>query len=98
MPRHVVGEVFPHHAHEVVAGITHMVLGLVLVPLHAHVAVDGIETLRHGPGAVDVRLFGDDDLEVPTPVARFIGGTGAAHAAANDQDIAILEYGFESHQ
>jgi len=54
--------------------------------------------LRHGAGTVYVRLFGHDDLEVAPPVARLVGRTGAAHSAADDQDIAILEYGFESHQ
>ena len=98
MPRHVVGEVLAHHAHEVVARVPDMVLGLVFVPLHAHVAVDGVESLRHRAGSVYVRLFGHDNLEVASPVARLVGRTGAAHSAANDQDIAILEYGFVCHQ
>src|SRR2546428_1719111 len=79
-----------------------MVLGLVLAPLHAHVAVDGVETLGDGAAPLDVGLLDADDLQVATPVARFVGCPAPGHAAADDEDVRVDEYGFpaaeEAHQ
>src|SRR6266850_5667978 len=94
MPRDVVAQVLAHQAHEVVAGIADMVLGLVLAPLHAHVAVDRVETLGDGAAALDVRFLDADDLQVASPVARFVGRAAAGHAAADDEDVRVDEYGF----
>ena len=58
----VVAQIFAHETHEVVARVAHMVLGLVLVPLHAHVAVDRVQALSHRAAALDVRLLDDDNL------------------------------------
>jgi hypothetical protein len=62
MPGDVVAQVLPHEPHKVVSGVADMVLGLVLVPLHAHVAVDRIQALRDGAAALDIRLFNTDDF------------------------------------
>ena len=98
MARHVVSQIFANHAHQVVTGITHVILRLVLIPLHAHVAVDGIKALRDGATAIDVGFFGDHDFHIAAPVAGFIGGTGAAHTAADDQNVAVFKNCFETHQ
>jgi hypothetical protein len=58
----VVTQVLAHEAHQVVARIANVVLGLVLVPLHAHVAVDGIKTLGNGAAALDVGFLDAYDL------------------------------------
>ncbi len=89
----VVAEVLAHQTHEVVAGIADVVLGLVLVPLHAHVAVDGVEPLRDGAAALDVGLLDADDLEIATPVAGFVRGAAPGHAAADDENVGIDEDG-----
>src|SRR5438552_14138148 len=79
-----------------------MVLGLVLAPLHAHVAVDGVEALGDGAAPLDVRFLDADDLQVASPVARFVGGAATRHAAADDEDVGVDEYGFpaaeQTHQ
>ncbi len=62
MPGDVVAQILAHEAHEVVARIADMILGLVLVPLHAHVAIDGVEALGDGAAALDVRLLHAHDL------------------------------------
>ena len=98
MPRHVEGEVLAHHAHQVIAGVTHVVLGLVFVPAHAQVTVDRVKPLGHRATAIDVGLLGHYNLEVAPPVAGFVGGAGAAHAAADNQDVAVFVNGFEAHQ
>ena len=89
MPGDVVAEVLAHQTHEVVARVADVVLGLVLVPLHAHVAVDGIQALRDRAAALDVRLLDAHDLEIAAPVSRFVGGSAPTHAAADDKDVAI---------
>src|SRR2546427_2525915 len=94
MPGDVVAQVLAHQAHEVVARIADMVLGLVLAPLHAHVAVDGVETLGDGTAALDVRFFDADDLQVASPVPGFVGRPATGHPAADDEDVRIDEYGF----
>src|SRR5438445_13591344 len=71
-----------------------MVLGLVLAPLHAHVAVDGVETLGDGAAALDVRLLDADDLQVASPVPGFVGRPATGHPAADDEAVRIDEYGF----
>ena len=74
-----------------------MILGLVFIPLHAHVAVDRVKTLRHCTTAVDVGFFRDDDPHVAAPVPSLVGGTRAAHTAAHDQNVAFVKNGLEAH-
>ena len=85
----------------VVARVADVVLRLVLVPLHAHVAVDRVQALRNRAAALDVRLLDADDLEIASPVPGFVRGAAAGHAAADDEDIGIHEDRFppveESH-
>ena len=57
MARDVVAQIFAHQTHEVIARITDMVFGLVLAPLHAHIAIDRIETLGNRATALDIRLL-----------------------------------------
>ena len=90
----VVAQILPHQTHEVVPSVADMVLGLVLVPLHAHVAVDRIEALSDRAAALDVGLLDDDDLLVAPPVPGFIGRPTAAEAAADDQDVRLHEHRF----
>jgi hypothetical protein len=71
-----------------------MVLGLVLIPLHAHVAVDGIQALRDRAAALDIRLFDADNLQVASPVPGFVCRPAASHAAADDEDVRIDENRF----
>ena len=94
MPGDVVAEVLAHQTHQVGACVADMVLGLVLVPLHAHVAVDGIQALRDRAAALDVRLLDAHDLEIAAPVSRLVGGSAPTHAAADDKDVAIHVNGF----
>ena len=42
MPRDIVAQVLPHQTHQIIARVADVVFRLVLVPLHAHVAVDRI--------------------------------------------------------
>ena len=98
MARHVVSEVFTHHPHQIVTRIAYVILGLVFVPLHAHVAVDGVKPLRDGTTAVDVGFFRHHDLHVAAPVSGFVGSTRAAHASPDDEDVAIFKNGFKAHQ
>ena len=93
----VVDQVLSHETHQVTACVAHEVFGLVLAPLHAHVAVDRRQALRHGAAALDVGLFDEDDLQVPSPVARFVSGAAAAKAAAYDEDVGIDELGSSAH-
>ena len=83
----VVAEILAHQSHQVIAGVAHMVFRLVLVPLHAHVAVDGIEALGDRSAALDIGFLDADNLEVAAPVARLVGGAAAGHAATDDKDI-----------
>ena len=62
MPGDVVAQILPHQTHEIVAGVADMVFGLILVPLHTHVTVDGIQALRHRAAALDVRFLDADNL------------------------------------
>ena len=98
----VITQVFAHETHEVVAGITDMILGLVLVPLHAHVAVNCIQTLGDRTAALDVRLFDADNLQVPPPVPGFVCSPTAGHTAADNENIGINENSLastkQSHQ
>ena len=94
MPGDVVAEILAHQTHEVIAGVADMVFGLVLVPLHAHVAVDGVQALRDGAAALDVRLLDADDFQVAAPIAGFVGGSAPAHAATDDKDVGIHVNGF----
>src|SRR5437667_6595863 len=79
-----------------------MVLGLVPAPLHAQVAVDGVETLGDGAAALDVRFLDADDLQVASPVPGFVGRPATGHPAADDQDVRVDEHGFpaaeQAHQ
>ncbi len=96
--RHVIGKVFTHHPHQIVTRIAYVIFGLVFVPLHAHVAVDRVKTLRNGTTAVDVGFFRHHDLHVATPVSGFVGSTCAAHASPDDENVAIFKNGFKAHQ
>ena len=92
MARDVVAEVFAHQAHEVVARVPDMVFGLILVPLHAHVAVDCVQALRDRAAALDVRLLHAHDLEIASPVPGFVGGAASGHASAHHEDVGVHEY------
>ncbi len=98
----VVTQILSHETHEIVARVAHVILGLVLIPLHTHVAVDGVEALSNGAAALDVRLLDADDLEIAAPVARLVGRAAAGHAAADHKDVGIDEYGLpfreQAHQ
>ena len=96
--RDVVAQVFAHQPHQVVARVAHMIFGLVLAPLHAHVAVDRVEALGHRAAALDVRLLDADDLEVAAPIAGFVGGAATGHAAADDENVRIHEDGFSARR
>ena len=102
VPGDVVAQVLAHQAHQVVAGVADVVLGLVLAPLHAHVAVDRVETLGDGAAALDVRFLDADDLQVAPPVPRLVGRAAAGHAAADDEDVRVDEHGLpapeQTHQ
>ncbi len=97
VPGDVVDKVLSHETHEVAACVAHEVFGLVLAPLHAHVAVDRRQALRNGAAALDVGLFHQDDLEIPPPVPRFVGRPAPAEAAADDEDVRIDEAGSSAH-
>jgi hypothetical protein len=75
-----------------------VILGLILVPLHAHVAVDCVQALRNSAAALDVRFLNDDNFLVTSPVSGFVGGTTACHASADDENIRIDKYGFSSRE
>src|SRR5262245_36612207 len=92
----IVAQILPHQTHEVVPGVADMVLWLVLVPLHAHVAVDRVKALRDGAAALDVRLLDAHNLQVAPPIPGFVCGPAASHAAADDEDIRIHEHRFFS--
>ncbi len=62
MPSDIVTQILPHQTHEIIACVADMVFGSVLVPLHAHVAVDRIQALCDGAAALDVRFLDADDL------------------------------------
>jgi hypothetical protein len=94
VPGDVEAQVLAHQTHQVISRIAHMVLRPVLVPLHAHIAVDRRQAVRHRAAALDVRLFDEDDLQVPPPVPGFVRGPAAAKATADDEDVRIHEPGF----
>src|SRR5439155_5001701 len=50
---------------------------------------DRVEALRDGAAPLDVRLLDADDLEIATPVTRFVRRPRAGHAAADDEDVRI---------
>src|SRR5262245_30849011 len=89
MAGNVVTQVLAHETHQVSARITNMVFRLVLVPLHAHVAVDGIQTLCDRAATLDVRLLDANDFQVTPPIAGFVCGPTATHAPTDDEDVAI---------
>ena len=95
--RHVISEIFAHHPHQIVACVADVILRLVFIPLHAHVAVDRVETLCNRTTAVDVGLFRHHDLHIATPVSGFIGCARAAHTATHDQNVAFVKNGLEAH-
>jgi hypothetical protein len=87
--RDVVAEILAHQAHQVVARVADMVLGHVLLPLHAHVAVDRVQPLRDRAAPLDVRLLDAHDLEVAPPVAGLVGRPAARHPAADDENVRV---------
>ena len=93
MPGDVEDQVLAHQPHQVAARIAHEVFRLVLAPLHAHVAIDRRQAVRDGAAPLDVRLFDQDDLQVPSPVAGFVSGAAAAETAADDENVGIHELG-----
>ncbi len=97
VPCHVVRKVFANHSHEVITGVAHMILRLVLIPLHAHVAVDRVKPLRDSTASINVCLLSNHDPHIATPMARFIGGACAAHAAADNKNVAIFKNSLETH-
>ena len=98
VPRDVVAQIFAHQPHQVVARVADMVLGLVFVPLHAHVAVDRIQALRHRAAALDVGFLDADDLQVASPIPGFVGGPTARHATADDENIRIDKNRFPTRE
>ena len=62
MPSDIVTQILAHQTHEIIACVADMVFGSVLVPLHAHVAVDRIQALCDGAAALDIRFFDADDF------------------------------------
>ncbi len=96
VPRDVVAQVLTHEAHQVIAGVTYVVLWLVLVPLHAHVAVDRIQALGNRAAALDICFFDAHDLEVAAPVPGLVGGAATGHPAADDENVGIYVYRFSS--
>ncbi len=58
----VVPQILPHQPHEIVPGVADMVLGLILVPLHAHVAIDCIQALSDSAASLNICLFDADNL------------------------------------
>jgi hypothetical protein len=97
--RHVEQKVLAHHTHQVDARVADMVLGLVLAPAGAHVAVDCVQTLGDRTRTIDVGLLGDDDLLVLAPEPRLPGGTGASQACTDDQNVdAVFDDRFVGHQ
>ena len=89
--RHIVSQIFAHHTHQVVARVTHMVFGLVFVPLHTHVAVDCVQTLRNRTTSINIGFLGNDDPQIAPPVTSFISSTGSTHATTDDEDIAFFK-------
>ena len=69
-----------------------VVFRVVLAEAGSHVAVDCVQTLRHGAGTVYVSFLSDDDLLVLTPVARFESSAGTAEAGTRDQDVDVVFY------
>src|SRR5262249_39627137 len=99
MARDVVAQIFAHESHQVVASVADMVFGLIFVPVHAHVAVDGIEALSNRPAAFDIGFLDADDLEIAPPITGLIGSPAAAHAAADDEDVRVHKDGLApAHQ
>ena len=62
MPSDIVTQILAHQTHEIIACVADMVFGSVLVPLHAHVAVDRIQALCDSAAALDVCFFDADDF------------------------------------
>ena len=98
VPSDVVAEVFTYETHKVVPGVAHVILGLILVPLHAHVGIDGVQPLGDRTTALDVRLLYTNDFQVSAPVTRFISGSATCHAPADDEDVRIDELRFSSRE
>src|SRR5262249_57467970 len=94
--RDVVDEVFTREAHQVLTHVADEVLGLVLAPLHPHVAVDGGQTHGHRAAPLDGSLLDEHDAEPLRlrPVRRLVGGAAPGHAAAHDQEIALDDFSF----
>ena len=97
--RHVEEQILAHHPHQVDAGVADVIFRVVLAPARAHVAVDRVEALCDGAGAVDIGLLGDDDLFVLTPETGLPGGPGASKTRPNDKNVDIVfNDGFMGHQ
>jgi len=92
----IVAQILPHQTHEVVACVADMIFGLVLVPLHTHVAVDRVQALCHRAAALDVRFLDAHNLEVTAPVPGLVSGAAPTHAATDDEDIRIYKHGLSA--
>ena len=96
---HIEQQVFAHQSHQIDTSVADMVLRFIFAPPGPHVAVDGIQTLRDRAGAIDIRFLGYNDLLVLAPKPGLPGGTAAAEACADDQDIdVVFDDRFVSHQ
>ena len=90
MAGHIEQQVFAHQPHQVDTRVADMVLRLILTPPGAHVAVNGVQTLGDRAGAIDIRLLGNNDLLVLTPEPGLPGGTAAAEACTDNQNIDVV--------
>ena len=96
---HVEQQILAHQPHQVDAGVADMVLGLVLAPAGAHVAIDGVEALGDRARTIDIGLLGNDDLLVLSPEPRFPGGSGPPKTRTDDQHVdAVFDDRFVCHQ
>src|SRR5262249_48004694 len=67
--------------------------------MHAHVAVDRIESLGDCAAALDICLLNAHNFQIAAPVPGLIGGAAAAHAAADDENVGIAKNGLAAtHQ
>lgn len=90
MTGHIEQQVFAHQPHQIDAGVADMVLRFIFAPPRPHVAVDGVQTLGDRAGAIDIGLLGNNDLLVLTPEPCLPGGTAAAEACTDNQNIDVV--------
>ena len=93
MASDVVAQILAHQTHEVIARVADMIFGLIFVPVHAHVTIDGIQALSDCSAPLDVGFFDAYNFEVTSPVSGFVGGAAPTHAATDDENVRIHENG-----